>query len=188
VSQEIYIRIGSGDVTPKPNIRELRGRQVVFIDGTAEDVDVIIWCTGYKISFPFFEEGFISAPGNEIALWKRMVDPRFSNLYFVGLEQPLCAMMPIAEEQSKLVAQYLTGRYALPPAEVMNAQRIEMYERIKAGYVASPRHTIQINCGEYTHDLRKELAKGHRRAEAVGFALPIEPRVIRPSPRQTVAA
>src|SRR5262249_19320968 len=67
VSQEIYIRLGSGDVAAKPNIRELRGRQVVFVDGTAEDIDVIIWCTGYKVSFPFFDEGFISAPGNEIA-------------------------------------------------------------------------------------------------------------------------
>jgi hypothetical protein len=70
----------------------------------------------------------------------------------------------------------------------MHAERIEMHERSKAHYVASPRHTIQINCGEYTHDLRRELAKGHRRAEAMGFVLPIEPRVIRPSPRQTVAA
>ena len=188
ISQELYIRIGSGDVTPKPDIRELRGRQVVFVDGSAEDVDIIIWCTGYKITMPFFDEGFISAPGNDIALWKRMIDPRFLNLFFVALVQPLCAMMPIAEEQSKLIANYLTGRYALPPAEVMNAQRIEMHERIKSRYVSTARHTIQINCGEYTYDLRKELAKGRRRAEAVGFALPIEPRVIRPSPRQTVAA
>jgi hypothetical protein len=54
--------------------------------------------------------------------------------------------------------------------------------------VSSPRHTIQINCGEYTTDLRRELAKGKRRAAAHGYILPIEPRVIRPSPRDTVAA
>ena len=90
-------------------------------------IDVIIWCTGYKISFPFFDEGFMAAPGNDIALWKRMIDPRFLNLFFVALVQPLCAMMPIAEEQSKLIAHYLTGHYALPPVEVMNAQRIEMH-------------------------------------------------------------
>lgn len=188
ISQELYLRIGSGDVTPKPNIRELRSNQAVFVDGTVEDIDVIIWCTGYKISFPFFDEGLLSAPANDIALWKRIVDPRFLNLFFVGLVQPLCAMMPIAEEQSKLIATYLTGHYALPPVEVMNAQRIEMHERAKSRYVSTPRHTIQINCGEYTHDLRKELAKGRKRAAAQGFVLPIEPRVLRPSPKQTVAA
>ena len=188
VSQELYIRVGSGDVKPKPGVRELRPFQVAFVDGSVEDIDVIIWCTGYKISFPYFDEGVISAPGNDIALWKRMVDPRFANLFFVGLVQPLCAMMPIAEEQSKFVANYLIGRYAMPPVEVMNAERIEMHERAKSRFVSTPRHTIQINCGEYTYDLRRELAKGLRRAAAQGYALPIEPRVIRPSPKQTVAA
>jgi hypothetical protein len=188
VSQELYIRVGSGDVKPKPGIKTLRGNAVEFVDATAESVDVIIWCTGYKITFPFFDDGLIAAPGNDIALWKRMIDPRFANLFFVGLVQPLCAMMPIAEEQSKFVARYLTGHYALPPVDVMNAERVEMHERAKSRYVATARHTIQINCGEYTYDLRRELAKGLRRAAAHGYVLPVEPRVIRPSPKQTVAA
>ena len=188
VSQELYLRIGSGDVKPKPNVKELKGRQVGFVDGTVEDIDVIVWCTGYKITFPFFEEGFISAPGNDIALWKRLMDPRFPNLFFLGLVQPLCAMMPIAEEQAKLIGQYLTGRYWLPPVDVMNAERVEMHERVKHRYVSSPRHTIQINCGEYTSDLRRELARGHRRAEAQNFSLPIAPRVIRPAAKAAVDA
>lgn len=188
VSQELYIRVGSGDVKPKPNVRELKGSQVEFADNTIEDVEVIIWCTGYKITFPFFDEGLIAAPDNDIALWKRMIDPRFSNLFFIALVQPLCAMMPIAEEQSKVVAHYLTGNYALPPFDLMNAERIEMHEHVKSRFVSTPRHTIQVNCGEYTYDLRRELAKGRKRAAAQGFVLPIEPRVIRPSPKQTVAA
>ena len=57
VSQELYIRVGSGDVMPKPNIRELRGRQVVFVDGSVEEIDVIIWCTGYKIIVPVLRRG-----------------------------------------------------------------------------------------------------------------------------------
>ena len=130
----------------------------------------------------------MAAPGNDIALWKRMIDPRFMNLFFVALVQPLCAMMPIAEEQSKLIAHYLTGHYAPPPVEVMNAQRIEMHQRVKSHYVASARHTIQINCGEYTFDLRRELAKGRKRAAAQGFVLPVEPRVIRPAHKQRTAA
>jgi hypothetical protein len=188
VSQELYVRIGSGDIAPKPDVRELGGKQVVFTDGSVEDVDIIIWCTGYKISFPFFDEGLIAAPGNDIALWKRMIDPRFQSLAFVGLVQPLCAIMPIAEEQAKFLAHYLTGYYAVPPVEMMNAERMEMHERVKRGYVSSPRHTVQINCGEYTVDLRRELAKGRKRAAANGYILPIEPRVIRPLPRLTVAA
>ena len=117
-----------------------------------------------------------------------MIDPRFNNLFFVALLQPLCAMMPIAEEQSKLIAHYLTGTYALPPVEVMHAERMEMHEKMKANYLKTPRHTIQINCGEYTHDLRKELARGAKRAKAQGYVLPVPPRVVRPQTQPAVAA
>lgn len=188
VSQELYLRVGSGDVKPKPGLKELKGRQVAFVDGSVEDIDVIVWCTGYKITFPFFEEGFICAPGNDIALWKRMMDPRFLNLFFLGLVQPLCAMMPIAEEQAKFIAQYLTGKYALPPVDVMNAERVEMFERVKRGYISTPRHTIQINCGEYTTDLRRELLRGNRRAASSQHALPILPRVVRPQVKMDTPA
>jgi cation diffusion facilitator CzcD-associated flavoprotein CzcO len=41
VSQELYLRIGSGDVKPRPNVKELKGRQVAFVDGTVDDIDVI---------------------------------------------------------------------------------------------------------------------------------------------------
>jgi hypothetical protein len=59
---------------------------------------------------------------------------------------------------------------------------------VKAGYLATPRHTIQINCGEYTHELRKELARGRKRARAHGFFLPVPPRVVRPTSNPAVAA
>ena len=53
ISSEILTRIGHGRVTPKPNIERLEGARVRFADGSVEDVDVIIYCTGYRISFPF---------------------------------------------------------------------------------------------------------------------------------------
>jgi cation diffusion facilitator CzcD-associated flavoprotein CzcO len=184
ISHELYLRLGSGDIKPKPDLSELKGRQVRFVDGTIADVDVIIWCTGYRITFPFFDEGFISAPGNEIALFKRIIDPRFSNLFFIGLVQPLCALMPVAELQATFVGQYLSGQYALPPVDVMNAERVEMHERARRQHVRSPRHTIQIDCEVYAKDLRRELARGRKRAERQGSSLPVPPRVVRPSPRQ----
>ena len=37
-------------------------RKVYFADGSSEEVDVIVWCTGYNVEFPFFDRDFISAP------------------------------------------------------------------------------------------------------------------------------
>ena len=74
-SVELPLRLGSGDVVPKPNITRLDGETVHFEDGTSSDFDVIVYATGYNITFPFFDESFISAPDNQIRLFKRMFKP-----------------------------------------------------------------------------------------------------------------
>ncbi|MFZ5609160.1 MAG: flavin-containing monooxygenase [Pseudomonadota bacterium] len=165
ISHDIYNRIGSGDVEIRKGIARFHGHEVEFVDGGREDIDAIIWCTGYKISFPFFDRDFLAAEDNDIALWQRIWDPRYPNLFFIGLVQPLCAIMPIAEQQAIVAAAYLKGEYALPPAQVMEHERRVMHARAKAGYVATPRHTIQIDCTEYAMALRRELKRGRKRAQ-----------------------
>lgn len=176
ISSDIFYRLGAGDVKAVANLRELNGTQVSLVDGTKLDVDVVIYATGYKISFPFLPETIIKAERNDIALFQRMIDPRYDNLLFLALVQPLCAMMPIADEQSKWMAQYLTGRYALPSKLDMEREMCGAHESTKAGYVASSRHTIQINCQDYCDELREELKRGQERAKAIGERLPVPHR------------
>ena len=87
-----------------------------FTDGSEVEADIVVYCTGYKVTFPFFDEGFISAPDNDLPLFRRTFHPDIPNVFFIGLLQPLGAIMPIAEHQSKWVGDYLAGRYALPAA------------------------------------------------------------------------
>ncbi len=77
---------------------------------------MVVYCTGYKITFPFFDEDFISAPENHIELFRRVFHPEIPNVFFIGLLQPLGAIMPLAEAQGAWVGDYLLGDYALPPA------------------------------------------------------------------------
>ena len=56
VSGRIHDRIQHGKVTPRPNIARLHKDEVEFTDGTRVHADVVIYCTGYKITFPFFDE------------------------------------------------------------------------------------------------------------------------------------
>lgn len=164
VSSEIHIRLGSGDVIPKPNIQEFDKQYVVFADGSREAVDAVIYATGYNISFPFFDKKTINFSDNDLPLFKRIFSPQHPNLMFLGLVQPLCSIMPIAEVQAQLIGQYLAGRYQLPKEEYMKKSMIRDHEAMKKRYVKSPRHTIQINCQEYTYGLHFELKRGSVRA------------------------
>jgi dimethylaniline monooxygenase (N-oxide forming) len=176
VSGRILDRIQHGRVTPKPNIERLDGRFVEFVDGTRAEVDVIVYCTGYKITFPFFDEDFLSAPDNHIALFRRVFHPDLTDLAFVGLLQPLGAIMPLAEAQGQWLAAYLRGEYALPaPGELAADIRADQ-QAMQKRYVASKRHTIQVDFEDYLRDLEKERSAGAERARARGGALPVARR------------
>lgn len=176
ISSEIHNRLVHGDVTPKGNIAELMGKQVKFEDGSVEDVDAIIYATGYNITFPFFDKDFLSAPNNSIPLWQRIFDPRYPDLAFVALVQPLCSMMPIAELQSNFIASYLTGETALPAPAQMESEMRRYDEMMKKRFTNSPSHTIQIDCPEYSFFLREAWEKGKARARAAGSPIPIKRR------------
>ena len=53
MSGEFLTRVGCGDITPKGGIDRLDGDGVVFTDGAVEQVDAIVWATGYNVTFPF---------------------------------------------------------------------------------------------------------------------------------------
>src|SRR4051794_100129 len=173
VSGRILDRIQHGRVTPKPNIRRLDGRFVEFADGSRVEADVIVYCTGYKITFPFFDEDFVSAPDNHIELFRRVFHPAYPDLAFVGLLQPLGAIMPLAEAQGQWLADYLKGEYALPSPEQIAADIQADQAAMRKRYVASKRHTIQVDFADYLLAVDKERAAGAERARARGFALPV---------------
>ncbi len=164
VSGEFLTRVGCGDITPKPGIERLDGRSVVFTDGTREDIDAIIWATGYNVTFPFFRQPDLTPNENMFPLFKRMVKPGRTSLFFLGLAQPLPTLVNFAEQQSKLVVAALEGRYAFPsPAEM--EQVIRSDEALHLGhFYDSPRHRMQVDFNTYCRDLLKEIARGEKRA------------------------
>ncbi len=176
ISADFLNRIAHGEMTWKPNLAELLGDRVRFEDGSVEPVDVIVWCTGYKVSFPFFDQEFIAAPDNDLPLYRRVFKPGVANLAFIALLQPLGATMPLAEAQGRWIAAYLRGEYRLPTVAAMEADMRRERERMFKRYVASKRHTMQVDFDNYLYELRKELKAGAARARAAGFRLPVEPR------------
>ena len=176
ISADFLNRIAHGEMTWKPNISRLDGDRVRFADGSSEPIDIIVYCTGYQVTFPFFDEDFISAPDNDLPLFRRVFKPGVDNLAFIGLLQPLGAIMPLAEAQGRWLASYLRGEYRLPPLPEMEADVRAERERMFRRYVASKRHTMQVDFDNYLYELGKELKAGAMRARAAGFALPVPPR------------
>ena len=176
ISDDILSRLAHGAVTPKPNIARLTERTVVFADGSEVEADVVVYCTGYNVTFPFFDRELISAPANDLPLFRRVFHPSIPNVFFIGLLQPLGAIMPLAAAQSQWVCEYLTGGYALPDPAALRADIERERKRMFKRYVASTRHTMEVDFDDYLAGLTDERERGAERARAQGYRLPVPPR------------
>lgn len=164
ISGRILDRLSHGAITPKPGIASLEGPRIRFTDGSEEAADIIVWCTGYKVTFPFFDPKLVEAKDNDLPLFMRVFHPDLGGLTFAGLLQPLGAIMPLAEAQGKWLARWLAGTYALPPKDEMRAAMKREREAMFARYVPSKRHTMQVDYDDYLLDLEREVRRGERRA------------------------
>ncbi len=164
ISQDILTRLGHGDITVRPNIDRFEGSKVFFADGSSGEYDVVVYCTGYKVCFPFFSDALVNPEDNHIDLYRRVVHPEHRGLYFIGLIQPLGAIMPLAEAQAEWVADVLTGTGALPPVREMRRQIAAYDKDVRKRYVASKRHTIQVDFHAYRAEIARERRRAARRA------------------------
>lgn len=163
-SERIRERLAAGAITARPGIERLDGDRVVFVDGTSAPADLLVWATGYRVSFPFLAPDLVAVHDNELPLWKRTVHPDLPGLYFLGLLQPLGAVMPLAEAQAAWIAETLAGRYVPPSDAVVRRQMAAEHARDRKQFYPSPRHTMEVDFDHYLWDLARERRRGRSRA------------------------
>uniref|UniRef100_A0A914WW04 Flavin-containing monooxygenase n=1 Tax=Plectus sambesii TaxID=2011161 RepID=A0A914WW04_9BILA len=158
VNDELPNRIACGTIIVKPNIARFTTNGVVFEDGTSvENIDAVIMSTGYSFSFPYAEGGkLISVDENRVRLYKFMYPPQLAGkntLAVLGLIQPLGSIMPISELQARVFCQVLAGSAELPDERGMNADVDMTLTKMAKRFVASRRHTIQVDYVPYMDEL-----------------------------------
>ncbi len=163
MSADLLNLVSLGEIAIKPNVAELCGDVVRFEDDSTAPIDAIIYATGYQIAFPFLAPTLFQMQDNEVALYRYVVDPNHPGLYFIGLIQPLGAIMPLAEIQARWVAELLAGRSQLPTPAVMRREIVKTRAYLRRRYVHSPRHTIQVDFYPYKRLLEKEIRAGRKR-------------------------
>lgn len=156
INDDLPNRVISGSVKVKGNVKEFTETAAIFEDGSREDdIDVVIFATGYSFAFPFLEDS-VKVIRNKISLYKKVFPPKLEKptLAIIGLIQPLGAIMPISELQARWVTQVFKGLKTLPSESEMIIDITKTQEEMAKRYVESQRHTIQ---GDYI-DTMEELA------------------------------
>ncbi|XP_030061708.1 dimethylaniline monooxygenase [N-oxide-forming] 5 [Microcaecilia unicolor] len=160
VNDDLPNRILSGTVLVKPNVKKFTETAAIFEDGTVEEnIDVVVFATGYSFAFPFLEESTVKVHNNHVSLYKYIFPPDLekSTVAIIGLIQPLGAIMPISELQARWATRIFKGVTKLPTASNMKYDIAQKKEAMNKQYVTSNRHTLQVDYINYTDELAMQL-------------------------------
>ncbi|NWZ22045.1 FMO3 monooxygenase, partial [Asarcornis scutulata] len=118
LNDDLLSRITCGVVLIKPDVKEFRETSVVFQDGTVQDdVDVVVFATGYTYSYPFMEdESIIKSRNNEVTLYKSILPPHLEKptMAVIGLVQSYGSVIPTADLQCRWTIKVFQGGPSFP--------------------------------------------------------------------------
>ena len=157
VNDELLYKLRHGKVFPKVDVDRFDDKTVHFKDGSSEDFDVIVACTGYVLSHPFFDKGFIDYSEGDVPLYLKMFHEEYRNLYFIGMFQPLGCIWPGSELQSKIAAREIAGKWSRPKNIKELCRKEVTHPHIKQ--VKTARHTITVDYYRFVKQLKKHLPK-----------------------------
>lgn len=138
INDDLPLKLLSGAVIIKPNVKEIRGSNVVFTDGTVVEkvgwsffliillcfqdtsssplpsllqVDTIVFATGYNYDFAYLPNNTMYKSGYRVGLYKHVFPPNLEHptLAVVGFIHALGAIMPQAEMQARWVTRVFKG-------------------------------------------------------------------------------
>ncbi|XP_061593088.1 flavin-containing monooxygenase 5-like [Cololabis saira] len=160
VNDDLPARIISGRIQVKPNVKEIQQTNIVFVDGSIiDEVDVVVFATGYNYSFPFLPPDLQAKSGYRLRLYKNVFPPTLSRptLAVVGFIHGLGAINPMAEIQARWAARVFKGLIALPAEKIMIKEIEKDTTIMDQRFACSERNPIQVNTISYMDSLAEEL-------------------------------
>ncbi|XP_075278568.1 dimethylaniline monooxygenase [N-oxide-forming] 4 isoform X3 [Opisthocomus hoazin] len=154
VNEELPFCLLSGTVVLKPNVKEFTESSAIFGDGTTEEnIDVVLFATGYVFPFPFLEESVRSLFDDNRCLYKRIFPPKLEKptLAIIGLIQLTGSVMVGAEMQARWVTGIFAGWNKLPPASRMMADVLKKQPLVKRN--PSERENLKMSFISYTDEI-----------------------------------
>jgi dimethylaniline monooxygenase (N-oxide forming) len=157
VSSDLLPTVRRGAVVVRPGIDRLVGDRVRFVDGSEEQVDHIVYATGYRISLPFLSSSLLSADGRELPLYRRIAATDVPGLYFAGFVDAPGGLLPVVETQGRWIAAVLSGRLRLPPPRQMRRAIERAERRTRRRFPEESPHSVRCDPHAYRRLLRSDL-------------------------------
>ncbi|KAF5274058.1 hypothetical protein FQR65_LT04456 [Abscondita terminalis] len=114
------INIKIENVLNKPAVELFEFKNVVFADGSIENIDAVIYCTGYEYRLPFLDESCgITIKNNWVQpLYKHIINIEHPTMFIIGYPHSLPSFLA-SDLQARFSLTVLENKNLLPSKENM---------------------------------------------------------------------
>jgi cation diffusion facilitator CzcD-associated flavoprotein CzcO len=108
----VYLdHIVHGRIVTKPGIERFKGTRVIFTDGSEEEIDLLVWATGFRVSFPFMDPSYVLDEQGRSKLFSHTFHRELDDLFVVGLFEPAeGGVWQLADYQARLIASFIVAK------------------------------------------------------------------------------
>jgi Flavin-binding monooxygenase-like len=161
-----------GDIKAKGDVERFEGREVVFKDGSREQVDLVLYATGYEMRMPYVPEEYFDWAGGRPQLYLTAFNRKHRNLYGLGYLETNSSAYTLFDLISQMVANHLDDQTRRPDKAAEFAGLIrEDHPDLNGGirFVDSNRHKGYIEIVAYKKYIEKLRRRMDWPALAPGF-------------------
>jgi cation diffusion facilitator CzcD-associated flavoprotein CzcO len=138
--------VAEGRIVVKPWLSAIEGTTVRFADGSSEEVDAIVFGTGYDLNLPFLGPAVrraLDLDAQHLDLHKLTFHPGLPGLAFIGIAEIHGPNLPVFELQARWIAYAWSGSRPMPSTEELEAG-IRTYRAGRGGPQGLPMNALAL--------------------------------------------
>jgi hypothetical protein len=106
-----------GRIITKPAVDRFEGNKVLFVDDSEEEIDLVVYATGFRPSFPFMDESVILDEDGRSKLFIHTFSREYDDFFVAGLFEPAeGGVWQLADYQARLIASFIVAQASDPAA------------------------------------------------------------------------
>lgn len=155
LNSQILYHIGHGSITSKGDLQELNGNSAIFEDGSFEEIDTVIFATGYDRDFTFIEKDILDFKKGIPDLFLHVVPKKVDNLLFIGFINSATGFGSFIKSSAVFSKEYVQAYFE-------NKQGLHEFNKIKSNvipdlgqkdFLDSHRHLWEVDLWKYLKEL-----------------------------------
>lgn len=160
VNTLVLNHLGQGDLRIRPDIDRFDGSTVHFRDGSADDYDLVLLATGYRLDYPFVDPEHLHWRGAAPRLFLNVFPSSFNGLFVMGMIEASGIGWQGRYEQAELLASYLHAVETAPERGARFRERVTgaPWPDVTGGYhyLGLDRMAYYVNKDAYRRAVRQE--------------------------------